>query len=198
MSGNTKQRPNPMYWDLLNKEDQDQYNKIRDTLSSSACKHRRHHTNHINQEIVSTVKRYVFHDEKDKWKRSLVCGICWLNDVIAINTRQLRILLSKCKSSINAMFQNIGYATVPTTTEYAGSLSTFFPVIKDNFVELRKWTIRFEKGNTPNNVNTNIKQDLTLEQGQTGEQIIEQIIRDTEKNTKSLNFEQKSESIQLN
>lgn len=188
-----------MYWDLLNKDDQDQYNNIRDTLSSSACKHRRHHTNQINQEIVSTVKRYVFRDEQDRWKRSLVCGICWLNDVIAINTRQLRILLSKCKSSINAMFQNIGYATVPTTTEYAGSLSAFFPVIKDNFVELRKWTIRFEKGNTAKSIGSVPKQEVVMEQRQSDEssQIIEQIIRDTEKNVKALDFSKKGERVQL-
>ena len=134
--------PLPMYWEILNENDQQQYITIRNTLSSSACKHRRHHSNEINQEIVSTLKAFIFHDEVDRWKRSLVCGICWLDGALAINTRQLRLLLTKCKSSINAMFQNIGYMTVPTNSEYAGSLSTFFPIIKDNFVELRKWTIR--------------------------------------------------------
>jgi hypothetical protein len=74
-----------------------------------------------------------------------VCGICWIPDGIAINTRQLRLLVGKCKSSINAMFQNIGYATIPTTRDYGTTLVELLPVLKDNFSELRKWTVRFSK-----------------------------------------------------
>ncbi|KAH0792619.1 potassium/sodium hyperpolarization-activated cyclic nucleotide-gated channel 1 [Histomonas meleagridis] len=152
----------PMYWEILNEADQQQYIAIRNTLSSSACKHRRHHSSEINQEIISTLKAFVYHDEADIWKRSLVCGICWIDNALAINTHQLRLLLAKCKSSINAMFQNIGYMTVPTNSEYAGNLSNFFPIIKDNFVELRKWTIRLmqnpnaaaiKKGQITNHIN---------------------------------------------
>lgn len=136
----------PMYWNLISEPDKVAYLSMRQALSSSACKHRRHHSNEINQEIVSTIHAFVMRGDGDDWKRALVCGIVWLNTAIAINTRQLRLLLSKCKSSINAMFHNIGYVTVPTTTDYAGALATFFPIIKDNFAEIRKWTIRFSKG----------------------------------------------------
>ena len=136
----------PMFWNLMNETDKVSYMNMRHALSSSACKHRRHHSNEINQEIVATIRAFVMRGDQQDWKRALVCGICWLNGAIAINTRQLRILLAKCKSSINAMFQNIGFATVPTTTDYAGALATFFPLIKDNYAELRKWTIRFSKG----------------------------------------------------
>ena len=164
----------PMYWEILNENDQQQYIAIRNTLSSSACKHRRHHSIEINQEIISTLKAFVFHEEADIWKRSLVCGICWLDGALAINTHQLRLLLAKCKSSINAMFQNIGYMTVPTNSEYAGSLSNFFPIIKDNFVELRKWTIRLmqnanaspiKKGQVANLENN--EQNLKITEGMT-------------------------------
>jgi hypothetical protein len=118
---------------------------MRRALSSSACKHRRRHSKEINQDILNTLRGFVMRGDVDDWKRALVCGVCWLNGAMAINTRQLRLLLSKCKSSINAMFQNIGYAAVPTTSNYGGALATFFPVIKDNFTELRKWTIRSPK-----------------------------------------------------
>jgi len=85
----------------------------------------------------------------DDWKRALVCGICWVNQGVAISTRQLGLLLSKCKSSINAMFHSIGFVAVPTTADYAGALATFFPLIKDRFPELRRWTIRFNRGSGP-------------------------------------------------
>jgi hypothetical protein len=144
----------PLYWSLLSDPDKMAYGSMRQALSSSACKHRRHHSTEINQDILNTLRGFVMRGDADDWKRALVCGVCWLNGAIAINTRQLRLLLSKCKSSVNAMFQNIGYATVPTTSDYGGALAAFFPVIKDNFTELRKWTIRSAKpvailGNLP-------------------------------------------------
>lgn len=135
----------PMYWDIISESDKISYIGMRQALSSSACKHRRHHSNEINQEVISTIHAFVMRGDGDDWKRALVCGIVWLNGAIAINTRQLRLLMSKCKSSINAMFQNIGYSTIQNATDYMGALATFFPIIKDNFAEIRKWTIRFNR-----------------------------------------------------
>lgn len=134
----------PMYWPILSDTDKESYSRMRIAFLSPACKHRRHHSTEINMEIVNTIKNYVARQDPDDWKRALVCGICWLPNAIAINTRQLRLLLSKCKSSINALFQNMGYVTMPTTSDYAGSLSKYFPILRDNYAELRKWTIRLK------------------------------------------------------
>jgi hypothetical protein len=139
----TPQLPN--YWTLLDDTDKIAYFAMRQALSSSACKHRRHHANEINQDILNTIRGFVMRNDSDDWKRALVCGICWLNTAIAINTRQLRLLLSKCKSSINSMFQALGYSAVPTTSEFGTALAGAFPLIKDNFGELRQWTIRSAK-----------------------------------------------------
>lgn len=132
----------PVFYDLLNDADKKAYNKMRMTLSSPACKHRRHHSKELNREIVNTIKKFVVRNDSDDWKRALVTGIAWLPNAIAINTRQLRLLLSKCKSSINALFQNLGYYTIPTTNDYSSSIISCFPILKDDFSELRKWTIR--------------------------------------------------------
>lgn len=132
----------PLFWELLNDHDKEDYLKMRIALSSPACKHRRHHSSELNREIVNTIKNYVIRNDGDDWKRALVSGIVWLPNAIAINTRQLCLLISKCKSSINALFQNMGYVTIPTTNDYSSSLVSVFPLLKDNFGELRKWTIR--------------------------------------------------------
>lgn len=132
----------PVFYNLLNDADKEAYNKMRITLSSPACKHRRHHSKELNREIVNTIKSFVVRNDPEDWKRALVTGIAWLPNAIAINTRQLRLLLSKCKSSINALFQNLGYYTIPTTNDYSSSIISCFPLLKDNFAELRKWTIR--------------------------------------------------------
>ena len=132
----------PVFWHLLSEADKKGYNTIRSALASPACKHRRHHSTELNREIIKAIKNFVVRNDADDWKRALVTGIVWLPNAIAINTRQLRILLSKCKSSINALFQNLGYCTIPTTNDYSSSIISYFPLLKDNFTELRKWTIR--------------------------------------------------------
>ncbi|KAH0793426.1 potassium/sodium hyperpolarization-activated cyclic nucleotide-gated channel 1 [Histomonas meleagridis] len=141
----------PMFWDLINDVDKAAYLKIQNTLASSACKHRRHHSKAINNDILLTIKSFILRGDEDDWKRSLVCGIGWINDSVVINTRQLRILISKCKSSINAMFQNSGYVTVSTTNEFSSAMSQYYPAIKDNFSEIRKWTVRCLKDHTADN-----------------------------------------------
>ena len=141
----------PMFWDHLNDIDKARYLKIQETLSSSACKHRRHQSKAINNEIISSIKAFIIRGDDDDWRRSLVCGIGWINNSVVINTRQLRILVAKSKSSINAMFQKIGYSTVPANSEVSVALSSFYPTIKGNFAELRKWTVRSLVANNDEN-----------------------------------------------
>ena len=139
----------PEFLELLNEADRREFEHIRAALASPACKHRRHHSKEINSEILNRIRQFVVRNDGDDWKRALVCGICWMPDGIVVNTWQLRLLLSKCKSSINALFQNLGYVTVPTSNEFASQLVHIFPIIKDNFAELRKWTPRMLRGPTP-------------------------------------------------
>jgi hypothetical protein len=132
----------PLYWSLISEADRRLYHMMREAISSSAWRHRRNRANLVNCDILQTIKGYVVRNDPDDWRRALVCGISWFESGIAINVRQLRLLLSKCKSSINAMFAGLGYVAVPTTSEHASEFSARFPIIKENFAELRQWTIR--------------------------------------------------------
>lgn len=135
--------PRPMYWDLLSENDKRSYLFLRQTLASPTCKNRRNRSAQTFSEILEGIKTYVVRgDEKGDHDRSLVCGICWLNDKIAINTRQLRLILSKCKSSINGSFQQLGYGTIPTGADSSAELVKYFPELENNFPQLRQWTVR--------------------------------------------------------
>ncbi|KAH0793632.1 potassium/sodium hyperpolarization-activated cyclic nucleotide-gated channel 1 [Histomonas meleagridis] len=79
-----------------------------------------------------------------------------MNDYIVINTRQLQYIIGKCKSSINNGIQAIGYVLVPTTAEIAIELGKIFPFLKNNFSEMRQWTVR--KLRTQEEVPVKVKQ----------------------------------------
>lgn len=141
--------PLPKFWEHLNEKDQREYAFLRKALSAPTCKNRRNRSNQTFTEIIEAIKGYVVQENENDAKRSLVCGICWLQNSIAINTRQLRLLISKCKSSINGSFQNLGYGTLPAGADSATSLIKVFPHLKCNFPELRQWTIRQKVSQTP-------------------------------------------------
>jgi hypothetical protein len=72
------------------------------------------------------------------------CGICWLSreGTVAVNVRQLRLLVWRCKSSINASFQMLGFGLVSAGTECAALIGKYLHVVHDDFQELRQWTVR--------------------------------------------------------
>lgn len=179
----------PLFWDHLNEQDKEAYSTMRMGLSSPACKHRRHHSIDLNREIIQTIKKFVIRNDQDDWKRALVSGIAWFPQAIAINTRQLRLLISKCKSSINALFQHLGYVTIPTTNEYSNLLVSYMPILKDNFQEQRKWTIRLQ-GNAQFPIQTIHQLQINVlsrnpNQSQNGDQPIIQPTQAEEDNTQS-------------
>jgi hypothetical protein len=134
----------PKYWDLLSSDDQHLYITLQETVSAPTRKNRRNRSLQTFGEIIDAIKSFVIRNDSDDWKRSLVCGICWLSadGPIGINTRQLRLLVSKCKSSINGSFQLLGFGNVSTGTDCSVSISRIFPVLRHNFSELRQWTLR--------------------------------------------------------
>ena len=100
------------------------------------------------------IKKFVVQGDSDDWKRAYVCGICWVGDTIAINTQHLRILTAKCKSSINNLFQMMGYGTVPPGSEPAVAICEYFSELKDQFSEMRRWTVRKKMTMTPTPVSS--------------------------------------------
>jgi hypothetical protein len=139
----------PKYIEMLTPSDQEQYNDLRSTLSSQMCRNRRGKRVEGFAEMLSSIQGFCIRHDDDDWKRCLVCGVCWLPNGIAINNRQLSILIDKCKSSINGSLQKMGYSTLQSRNESAESLSNAIPRLKNNFNELREWTVRLFMAATP-------------------------------------------------
>ena len=141
-------RDPPAHFDLLTELDKETYNRLSAALSQPTTRNRKHKRVDDFQEIIDALFLYINHDEADKWKRSLVCGLFPFEGGIAVNISSLKKLIMKCKSSINGSFKAIGYPNVTTKSSYCDELLDGIPFLKNNFIELRQWSIRF-KGDIP-------------------------------------------------
>jgi hypothetical protein len=132
----------PQFWDLLSPADQRAYEALQPKLAILASKSRQTKNNESFCQILDHLHSFVVRGDADDARRGLVCGIVWLENGIAINTHQFRLISSKCKSSINAAFQALGYGTIPSGADVSASLVSLFPFMQRQFALLRQWTIR--------------------------------------------------------
>ena len=149
MSNQESDTLEPRFFELLTPEDKILYSKLKESLSGRGTRNRRGKRLEAFSDMLIKVKDYSIRGDEDDWKRSLVCGVVWLNDSIAINTRQLRSLVEKCKSSINGSLHRMGYNPTAASGDQSTILIEKLPILKGNFSELRQWTVRHQMSSTP-------------------------------------------------
>ncbi|OHS96196.1 hypothetical protein TRFO_10132 [Tritrichomonas foetus] len=135
-------RSTPTFFNLLEPDDQNKYWEMQKTIANSEKRYKRNKRIESLQEALDMIHDFCIRSDPDDWKRCLVCGVCWMGQDIAINTRQLRLLVDKCKSSINGALSKMGYGTAPIKSVITAALLTYIPFLKGNFVEQRQWTVR--------------------------------------------------------
>jgi hypothetical protein len=132
----------PRFWDRLSVSDQSGYLSLRTELAMPQFSNQRGRSKAQFGVMLDLIKTFVVRGDVEDLGRALVCGVIWLSNGIAVNIQQLKMLSSKCKSSINGSLGAFGYATTPSGADTAGELIQKFPFMKDQFSELRQWTIR--------------------------------------------------------
>ena len=142
----SKSENEPQYWDLLQEQDKATYLQLKHEFTAGNVKRVRNNRLETFDGILDAIRSFAERGDENDWRRFLVCGVCWMDNAIAINTRQLRLLVSKCKSSINGSLQKIGYSTNMSHTESWKILFPHIPLLKDHFSQLRQWTIRYKGG----------------------------------------------------
>ena len=137
---------NPAYFQQLSYPDQEEYHKLKEKIHEIVERNGRSRFCKGFGEIVNKIKSYIVKGDQDDAKRSLVCGILWLDNdsQLALNTKELCFLIGKCKSTVNAGFQSLGYKTSPINPESAAKLAETFPFLKERFEFARKWTLRIK------------------------------------------------------
>jgi hypothetical protein len=74
--------------------------------------------------------------------RAICTGICFLGPLICLNTRQLKGVMGRCKSSINGLLQQLGYVTLRTRATTRFCLLRALPILGQNSTQMRQWTVR--------------------------------------------------------
>jgi hypothetical protein len=132
----------PDHWEILSEEDHVKYHQLQRVIDPLSFRTSRDHLSRKFQIMINQIQRYTTRNDADDWKRQLVCGMLYLDNAIAISTRQLSKLVGRCKSSINSGFQSLGYEIVATSSAHASALTRAIPFFVRSCNEVRQWTIR--------------------------------------------------------
>jgi hypothetical protein len=133
------------FYDELTTEEQQGYERLRESLAEPLYKGRRHQSTESFRQVLELLKGYV----GDSKIRALVCGIIWLDHGLGINTHQLSRVSNRSKSSINGSMQALGYGTVPSGADVAPQFEKLFPALRGDYAQLRQWTIRRRTDEVP-------------------------------------------------
>lgn len=139
----------PKFFELLTAEDQQRYKELQEMFSSKQCRNNRNQRLSVFSEILKTVREFCEKGDANDSVRCMVCGYCTLPGGMAVNIRQLRVLVDKCKSSINGSLQRMGAVITPMKNEFAEMLQDKIPSLRSTFSELREWSIRQMSAATP-------------------------------------------------
>ena len=140
----------PRYFNLLTLSDQKKYIEVHQMLSSNICRNNRNKRIETFSDTLTAIHTFCYQtqDSSNDWKRCLVSGIIWLpNGYLGVNIRQFKLLVDKCKSTINGSFTRLGYSTLPPHSAILQTLTQYIPTLQNNYEELREWTVR-TKSNT--------------------------------------------------
>jgi hypothetical protein len=132
----------PRFWQRLSPPDQQAYLALRAELATPKFSNQRGRSDAQFAVMLDLIRAFVVRGDAGDLARSLVCGVLWMSGGIAVNIQQMRLLTSKCKSSINGSLGHLRYLPVASGADTAGELLAAFPFMKDHFGELRQWTIR--------------------------------------------------------
>lgn len=145
----------PNFISILSNEDRISYEKLQEEFRSKEYRYNRNQRFLALIEIFEKIRLYCKKDDIDEWKRYLVCGVCWCGEYLAINTKQLSKLISKCKSSINDALSKLGYFSISFKGKQSVLLTETIPILGQDQKELKKWSLRSRKMtiNTDNYIN---------------------------------------------
>jgi hypothetical protein len=132
----------PAHWDLLSPDDTDKYMELYNRFHEEFGKSRKGERLDTFTDRLDQTRQFIESSEIDSWKRSLVSGVFFLRNALLLNIHQLRILVNKCKSSMNGSLQQLGYCAQLPRPDLEQELFAKLPLAWRDGGELKTWTFR--------------------------------------------------------
>ena len=132
----------PSNWKLLSPEDMKNYHELQSQFHHDIAKSRKGERLDMFLNRLNKIKNFIERGDCNDWRRSVVCGIFFLDSALAIQIQQLRIMLGRCKSSINGSLQQLGYSAQTQLNDVEQQLAHFIPVQYREAADIKKWTLR--------------------------------------------------------
>jgi len=132
----------PVYWNALSQEDKKEYLSLKNSFlhgSKISSKDRRIVT--FSNEL-QVVRNFLERSNENQEARCILTGVCFAGPIVCVNTRQLKTFLSRCKSSINGSFQQLGYVALRTKSKARNCIISVLPSLQSQQNILRQWTVR--------------------------------------------------------
>lgn len=130
------------FWNSLSQDDKNEYLRLRQSFHNGqkiSSKDRRIVT--FRKEL-NIVLQYLERSPENMEARCILIGVCFVGPLICVNTRQLKSFLSRCKSSINGSFQQLGYVALKTKAKARNCCVAVLPSLQNHQTVLRQWTVR--------------------------------------------------------
>ena len=132
----------PNYWDLLNQEELNDYLELKKYFTAHPRISKKEKQDDVFRQKLDKIRSFIGDEGDRSGIRSLVCGLAFLSESIAINIQQLTVLLGKCKSSINGSLQSMNYVSLSPGNRHEAELAAKIPFEHLDKRESKKWTIR--------------------------------------------------------
>jgi hypothetical protein len=131
------------FWSQLSQDDKDDYVKICSNFRQNHKAAGRHHRAIIFQHELLVLLGYIERRPDNMDVRAMLVGVCFAGPIICVNTHLLKSILSRCKSTINGSFQQLGFAALRAKGKARACVLAVLPSLTiDRFV-LRQWTARY-------------------------------------------------------
>ena len=129
------------YWNMLPTDDKNAYLTLKKQFADGSLiqSNKQRHQSTFRKDL-NDVSAYIDRRDEQVDVRAIVCGIYFGKGFVCINTKQLKHLIGRCKSSINNGLQSMGYTS--SKGKIRQILSTSMPALKDDTSLLRQWTLR--------------------------------------------------------
>jgi len=128
--------------DDLDNNDLLAYNEMLQFFQNTQISRSNESHSYVFRRELSRVTQYIDRRPEDKEKRAIAVGFAAYGSMICVNTKNLKQLLSRCKSSVNNGFLQLGYISIKTKSKAQACLATILPPL-GNTIAGRKWSVRY-------------------------------------------------------